>query len=79
MAFCSRPEAGKDVISGAHVEQVGMDVRVKSGDSRSNRSRDGLPYFVTNDDDAGLRRSSHQGKSPYGVLLKNHFARPFLS
>ena len=30
-----------------------------------------LPHFVTNDDDAGVRRSSHKGKMPYGVLPKN--------
>ena len=30
----------RDVISGANVWQVGMDVRVKFGDYRSNSSRD---------------------------------------
>ena len=38
---CScRPEVVSDVISGANVGQVDMDVLVKFGDSRSNRSRD---------------------------------------
>ena len=41
-----------DVISGAVVDPTGVKVRVKFGDSRSNRSRDiGLPDFVTNDND----------------------------
>ena len=40
--FCHnfRPEADSDVISGAIVEATGMEVRVKFGGSRSNRSRD---------------------------------------
>ena len=53
-----RQEVASDVISGVDVEQVGMNTRVKFGDSRSNRSRDiRLPHFVTNDDDndAGRR------------------------
>ena len=35
-----RPEAVIDIISGVNVEQVGMDVCGKFGDSRSNRSED---------------------------------------
>ena len=35
-----RPEVASDVISGADVKQVGPDVPVKLGDSRSSRSRD---------------------------------------
>ena len=35
-----RPEVDSDVISGVVVEATGMKVRVKSGDSRSNRSPD---------------------------------------
>ena len=52
-----RPEAASDVISGVGVEQVGMKVRVKFGDSMSNRYRDiRLPHFVTNEDnDVGRR------------------------
>ena len=51
-----RPEAVSDVISGVDVEQGGMNVHVKFGDSRSNCSRDiRLPHFVTND--ASRRRS----------------------
>ena len=41
-----------DVISAVVIDQTGMKVRVKFGDSRSNRSRNiRLPHFVTNDDD----------------------------
>ena len=45
---CSfRPEVVRDVISGPNVGWVGMDVPVKFGDSRSNRSRDiRLSHFV---------------------------------
>ena len=45
---CSfRPEVVIDVISGAVVDPTGVKVRVKFGDSRSNRSRDiRLPNFV---------------------------------
>ena len=35
-----RPEVDNHVISGAAVEYVSVDVRVKFGDSRSNGSRD---------------------------------------
>ena len=35
-----RPEVVGDVISGANVGQVGVDVPVKFGDSSSNSSRD---------------------------------------
>ena len=35
-----RPAADNDVISGAAVDNVGMDVPVKVGDSRSNDFRD---------------------------------------
>ena len=55
-AFCSRPEATSDVISGVAVEYVGMDVRMTCGDSRSNRSR--ITHFVMNDE----RRSSHKAE-----------------
>ena len=45
-----------DVISGAVVDATGVKVRVKFGDSVSNRSRDiRLSHFVMNDDDAGRR------------------------
>ena len=64
IAFCCRPEATSNVISGADVGQVGVDVgpqktignsrrgyRFKLGDFRSNNSRDiRLPHFVANDD-----------------------------
>ena len=35
-----RPEATSDVISGARLKYVDMDVRAKFSDSRLNRSRD---------------------------------------
>ena len=38
IAFCSRLEVACDVIFGVAVDQVGMDVPVKFGDSRSNCS-----------------------------------------
>ena len=40
IAFHSRPEVGSDVISGEVVDPASLKVRVKYGDSRSNRSRD---------------------------------------
>ena len=64
-----RPEVASHVISGAHVREVDIDVPLKFGDSiyssngsrRSNRSRD---IRLSHSDDAGVRRSSHQGKTP---------------
>ena len=45
-----RPEVVSDVIYGADVEQVNVNVRVKLGDSRSNRSREiRLPHFMTDE------------------------------
>ena len=35
-----QPEVDSDVIYGADVKQVGMDVHVKLGDFRSDRSQD---------------------------------------
>ena len=35
-----RPEVVSDVLSGGDVGQIGMDIAVKFGDSRPNRSRD---------------------------------------
>ena len=65
-----RPELGSDVISGMIVTPVGMKVGVKLCNSKSNRSRDiRLPHYLPNDnddesdDDAGVRRSSHKGKT----------------
>ena len=50
IAVCSRSEAASDVISDVIVDPTGVDVRVKFGDSKSNRSRDiGLPHFVTDE------------------------------
>ena len=62
---CSfRPEVVHDIISGANVGRVGMDVPVKFGDSRSNRSRDiRLPYFAMNkENDAGRPTLCHNKK-----------------
>ena len=39
-AICRRPEIDNDVISGVAVDNVGVDVHIKFGDSRSNRFRD---------------------------------------
>ena len=39
-AICCRPEIDNDVISGVAVDNVGMDVPIKFGDSGSNRFRD---------------------------------------
>ena len=41
-----RPEVVSDVISGMAAEQFGVDVPVKFGDSRSNRSRDARAAHV---------------------------------
>ena len=55
-----QPEVVSDVISGVVVDQAGVKVPVKFGDSMSKRSRDiRLPQFVTND--TGVGRSSYQG------------------
>ena len=59
VVFCSRPEAASDVISGMAVQYDGMDVRVKLGDSMSNRSRDvRLPHFLP-DTDTGVYAVHH--------------------
>ena len=63
-----RPEVDSDVISAAVINLTGVKVRVKSSDSKSNRYRDiRLSHFTTNnhddDNDAGVRRSSHKGKN----------------
>ena len=39
-AIYHRPEIDIDVISGQAVDNVGVDVHIKFGDSRSNRFRD---------------------------------------
>ena len=45
-----QPEVASDLISCMAVQYVGVDVCVKFGDSRSNRSQDiRLPHFVTED------------------------------
>ena len=85
-----------DVITGANVGQVGIDVPAKFGDSIPNGSRDiqrrtavcsifdrflnfdncqpeVTASLCKNDDndDAGVRRSSHKGKRLMAFCLKN--------
>ena len=38
-AICRRPEIDNEVISGVAVDNVGVDVPIKFGDSTSNRFR----------------------------------------
>jgi hypothetical protein len=40
LAIYRRPEIDNDVMSGVAVDNVGVDVHIKFGDSRSNRFRD---------------------------------------
>ena len=40
VVICGRPEIDNDVMSGLAVDNVGVDVHIKFGDSRSNRFRD---------------------------------------
>ena len=68
---CQR-KVSSDVISGVAFQYVGPVVCVECGDSGSIRSRDiRLRHSVTEErrtnNDAGVRRSSHQAKTP-----KNH-------
>ena len=43
--FCGKPEVGGDVISGSMaMEEVGLEVRVEVGSSRSNRFSDIVSY-----------------------------------
>ena len=75
-----RLEVASDVISGVDVERGGMNVQVKFGDFRSNRSRDiRLPQMpINNDNDTGVLWSSYKGKTPpSGVLPKNQ-TQPWL-
>ena len=45
-----QPTVANDIISGVVVQDVGLDVVTKLGDSRLNRSRDiRLPHFLTNE------------------------------
>ena len=59
-----QPEVASDAISGANVGLVSLDVIVKFGDSRSNRSGDmhaTASLVMKDDDDTGVRQSSHKG------------------
>ena len=58
-AICCRPEIDNDVISGVAVDNVGVDVHIKFGDSRSNRFRDVRGAdFVTNERNLGYPNSA---------------------
>ena len=51
VTFCSQLEVASDVISGVPAGEVGLDVHVKFGDSRSNCSRAVRPVrFVMNNE-----------------------------
>ena len=72
MAFFTRLEASRDVISGDAIEHVGLDVHVKFGDPRFNRSRDiRVAQFVMDndddDDDTGVSRSLHKAKTRFAL------------
>ena len=59
-----RPEVGSDVTSGVDVEQGGMNVHLKFGDFRSNRSRDiRLPHFA-------LTTTAYAGHHIRAICLK---------
>ena len=63
-----RPEVANDAISVVVVGQVGTDVRVKFGDSRSNRSGDirSAQFVTTTTDHANYhrRQKRHSSVSP---------------
>ena len=62
-----RPEAAGGIITGGAIEAVDLDVRVKFGCSRSNRSRDIRPtHFVPMTTDNGICGS---GRFPVSTLL----------
>ena len=67
-------EVHSDVMSSVVVDATGEKVPVKFGDSRSNRfSRYTTALLCTNDNDdndAGVRRSSHKGKTHSAFCLK---------
>ena len=72
-AIYRRPEIGNDVISGMAVGNVGMDVPIKFGDSRSNRFRDirGAD-FVISDFRTNERKLAYANSAKrYRVSLKN--------
>ena len=59
-----------DVMSSVVVDPNGVKVRVKFGDSRSNRSRNiRLPHFVTNDNDDAGRQTLSQFKSAQLLIM----------
>ena len=71
VAFCNRPEAVSDVISGAAVELDGVDVHVNIGEDGSNRSGDtGPAHLVMADDERRRTDSVVIGRTPNGVLIK---------
>ena len=71
----SQPEEASDVISGVIVEPTSMDISVKFGDSRSNRSGDiWLPHFVTDERWMSERWQSYAGHHirPTGIWPINY-------
>ena len=64
-----RSETDNNIASGAAVDYVGVDVRVKFGDFRSNGSRDiQWADFVLNE--RTCRRLSHRAETPYMPFAK---------
>ena len=68
-AICCRPEVGNNVISGMAIENVGVEVPVKFGVSRSNGFRDIRGgNFVSNERTNEHKMANHNSASP-----KNNF------
>ena len=70
-AHCCRSEVAIGVISGVAVEDVTVDVIVKFGDSRSNRSWDTRPAQFVMDDQ---RRTQRTAPVVLGRKQKCHLA-----
>ena len=78
IAFCGRPEADSDAMSGVVIDPTGMKVRV----NWSNHSRDiRLPHFVTNDDDTRrtpvITKQGHHNNGAQAARLLNGFGLNF--
>ena len=71
-AICCRPEVVNDVISGVGVDNIGTDVRMKFGDSRSNGFRDIRgANFVSNERTNERKLAYPNCAKRYGVSPKN--------
>ena len=72
--ICCRPYVDNDVISGVAVDSAGVDIRIKFGDSRSNRFRDirGAD-FVSNERKLAYPNSAKRNC----VSPKNVHVRPY--